>query len=111
LGAPWIAEFFERPQLVALVRVMGLLLILQASSIVQDTRLKKRIDFKTKTKASFIAAVSSGALGIGMAFMGYGVWSLAGQQLSRQLVYSGCLWIYNKWWPKLKFSVTSLRYM
>lgn len=110
-GAQWIAEFFERPKLVALVRVMGLLLILQALSIVQDTRLKKRIDFKTKTKASLIAATSSGALGIGMAFMGYGVWSLVGQQLSRQLVYSGCLWIFNKWWPKLKFSVTSLRYM
>ena len=110
-GAPWIAAFFERPQLVALVRVMGLLLILQALSIVQDTQLKRRIDFKTRTKASFIAAISSGVIGIVMAFMGYGVWSLAGQQLSRQLVYSVCLWVFNKWWPKLKFSITSLRYM
>lgn len=110
-GAPWIAAFFERPQLVALVRVMGLLLILQALSIVQDTQLKRRIDFKTRTKASFIAAISSGVIGIGMAFMGYGVWSLACQQLSRQLVYSVCLWVFNKWWPKLKFSITSLRYM
>lgn len=111
LGSPWIAEFFERPQLVALVRVMGVLLILQALSIVQDTRLKRRIDFKTKTKASLFAAICSGVMGIGMAFMGYGVWSLVGQQLSRQIIYSGCLWMFNKWWPKLKFSITSLRYM
>ena len=111
LGAPWIAAFFGRTQLVALVRVMGLLLILQALSIVQDTQLKRRIDFKTRTKASFIAAISSGVIGIGMAYMDYGVWSLVGQQLSRQLVYSGCLWILNRWWPKLKFSIPSLRYM
>ncbi len=49
-GAPWIARFFERPQLVELVRVMGLLLILQALSIVQNTILSRRIDFKTKPK-------------------------------------------------------------
>lgn len=110
-SAPWIASFFDKPQLILLVRVMGLLLILQALSIVQYTILSRRIDFKTKTKANVIAAVSSGLIGIGMAFAGCGVWSLAGQQLSRQLIYSICLWIYNKWWPKLRVSAESLRYM
>ena len=111
VGAPWIARFFERPQLVQLVRVMGLLLILQALSIVQNTILSRRIDFKTKTKASVISAVSSGVIGIGMAYLGFGVWSLVAQQLSRQLIYSVCLWIFNRWWPKLKFSLESLKYM
>lgn len=111
IGAPWIATFFERPQLVALVRVMGLLLIVHALTIVQNTILTRKIDFKTKTKASVIAAITSGVIGIGMAFLDFGVWSLVGQLLSRQAVYSGCLWIFNRWWPKLKFSVDSLRYM
>lgn len=110
-GAPWIARFFGRPQLVALVRVMGLLLIIQSFSIVQMTSLSRRIDFKTKTKASVISAVISGTVGIIMAFAGFGVWSLVGQQLTRQLMYSGCLWAFNKWWPKMKFSMDSLRYM
>ena len=94
-----------------LVRVMGLLLILQALSIVQYTILSRRVDFKTKTKANVIAAVSSGAIGIAMAFMGCGVWSLVGQQLSRQFIYSVCLWIFNKWHPSFKISAESLRYM
>lgn len=111
LGAPAIAHFFERPQLVPLVRVMGLLLIFQALSIVQMTILSRKIDFKTKTKASVISAVTSGVIGIAMAFMGFGVWSLVAQQLSRQLVYSICLWFFNRWWPKLKFSVESFKYM
>ena len=111
VGAPWIAKFFERPQLVELVRVMGLILILQALSIVQNTILTKKIDFKTKTKASVISAVASGVIGIGMAFAGFGVWSLVAQQLSRQLIYTILLWILNKWCPKLKINTESLKYM
>lgn len=110
-AAPWISSFFERPQLVVLVRVMGLILILQALSIVQNTILTKRIDFKTKTEASVISAVSSGVIGIAMAFAGFGVWSLVAQQLSRQLFYSVCLWIFNKWWPRMKFNFECLKYM
>lgn len=109
--APLIAKFFNRPELVALVRVMGSLIIIQALSIVQHTVLTKRIDFKTKTKASFIAAISSGAIGIGMAFYGFGVWSLVGQRLSREFIYTLCLWIFNRWWPRYKYSIESLRYM
>lgn len=110
-GAPFIARFFERPQLLPLIRITGLLLIVQAFSIVQDTLLKKRIDFKTKTKASLISSIISGIVGIGMAFLGYGAWSLVGQQLTRQGLYTICLWFFNRWWPKIKFSVDSLRYM
>ena len=110
-AAPWIALFFERPQLLSLVRVIGLILIFQSLCIVQETILKRRIDFKTKTKASFISAISSGAIGIGMALAGYGVWSLAGQMLSRQFLYSICLWFFNRWRPTLKTSKESLRYM
>lgn len=111
LGAPLISQFFERPQLIPLVRVTGLLLIIQSFSIVQDTILKKRIDFKTKTKASVISAISSGIIGIAMAFAGYGVWSLAGQQLSRQLIYTISLWMLNRWRPVLRFCSDSFRYM
>ena len=109
--SPLIANFFARQELVWLVRAMGLILILQALSITQVTLLTKRIDFKTKTKASLISAVLSGAIGIGMAFGGFGVWSLVGQQLSKQLFYTICLWIFNKWWPVLKFNIQSFRYM
>lgn len=109
--SPLIADFFARQELIWLIRAMGLILILQALSITQVTILTKRIDFKTKTKASLISAVLSGAIGIGMAFTGFGVWSLVGQQLSKQLLYTLCLWFFNKWWPKLEFSIDSFKYM
>ena len=110
-GSPAIAGFFEKPQLVGLCRVMGLLLIFQALSIIQYTILSRNVDFKTKTKASVIAATLSGVVGIAMAYMGYGVWALVAQQLSKQLIFSICLWLLNKWWPKMKFSIESFKYM
>lgn len=111
MAAPWIAIFFERFELLPLVRVMGLILIFQSLGIVQETNLKRRIDFETRTKASFISAVTSGIIGIGMAFGGYGVWSLVGQQLSQQFLFSTCLWVFNGWRPKWIFSTDSLNYM
>lgn len=110
-SAPLIARFFERPELVSLTRAMGVILIIQAMSLVQNTILTKRIDFKTKTKASVISAVISGVIGIGMAVTKFGVWSLVGQQLSKHLIHTFCLWLFNKWWPKLKFSKDSFQYM
>ena len=109
--APLIAHFFSKPELVSLTRVMSLILIIQALSITQVTILTKRIDFKTKTKASLIAAVGSGAIGIGMAFADFGVWSLVGQQLSNRLLFTLCLWIFNQWLPKFRFNVQSFHYM
>ena len=111
LSAPQIATFFARPELVEIIRVMGLILIFQACSIVQITILTKRIDFKTKTRASIVAAIISGIIGITMAYRGLGVWALVGQQLSRNLLYTVCLWLLNRWWPSWKFSIESFHYM
>ena len=110
-GAPAIAHFFKRPELVSLTRVMSVVLIINALSITQNTVLTKRIDFKTKTKASVISAALSGAVGIAMAFLGFGVWALVGQQITRQLTNTVCLWLFNKWWPNFRFSVQSFKYM
>lgn len=109
--APYIAEFFHRHELTALCRVMAIVVMLNALSIVQNTILSKRLDFKTKTKASLISSITSGVVGITMAYMGYGVWALVGQQISRQLLNSVCLWIFNRWFPDLSFSMESFREM
>lgn len=109
--SPLIAHFFSRPELVSLVRVTGLILFINALSIVQVTILTKRIDFKTKTKASLISAILSGIIGISMAYTSFGVWALVGQMLSKQVFYTISLWILNKWYPGFKFNRESFHYM
>lgn len=109
VSSPWIASFFNREELTDLTRVSSLGLIIGALSIVQQTRLTKKIDFRTQTIITFIASISSGVVGIVMAIAGFGVWSLVAQSLLNQLVRTVLLWIYNKWIPKLRFSAKSFR--
>ncbi len=109
--APFVSDFFHREELTALVRATGLILFFNALSITQVTILTKEINFKTKTKASFVSAIISGVIGIVMAFIGFGVWALVAQQLSRQLLYTLCLWFLNKWFPKFTFYRDSFKYM
>lgn len=108
-SAPLIADFFNQPQLDALSKAMSCIVVINALGLVQFTILTKRIDFKTHTKISLIASISSGIIGIGMAFSGYGVWSLVGQQISKQLLNTTLLWLYNKWIPKMHFSTKSFK--
>lgn len=104
-----ISVFFEREELVGLTQVMSLVVIINALSIVQRTRLTKRIDFRIQTIITIISSVISGTIGIVMALNDYGVWSLVGQQISNQLTATILLWISNKWIPKLIFSVKSFK--
>ncbi len=108
-SASAIAEFFNRPQLTDLLKVMSFIIIINAFAIIQRTILMKKIDFKTQTKVSVISSVTSGVVGIGMAAAGYGVWSLVGQQLSRQGLNTIFLWVYAKWHPRLQFSIESFK--
>lgn len=108
-SSPLIGEFFKEPLLVPVTKVIGLVLVINAFAIIQRTILVREVDFKTQTKASLIASLSSGVIGIGMAFYGCGVWSLVGQQLSRQFFNTLFLWVYNNWRPALEFSTKSFK--
>lgn len=105
--SPFIADFFQREELVSLTRVSSLGLIIGALSLVQQARLTKRIDFKSQTKITLIASVASGAIGIVMALLDFGVWALVAQTLSNQALRTILLWVVNKWIPQLCFSKDS----
>ena len=105
--APLIADFFGREVLTPLIRVSSLGLIIGALAMVQRTRLTKRIDFKTQTKITLVSSTVSGIVGIGMALMGFGVWSLVAQQLMAHTLRTLQLYIYNRWLPRLRFSTES----
>lgn len=109
-SAPLISSFFQM-ELTSIVRVIGLVLIINGLSLTQQTNLTKKIDFKTKTKASIVSAILSGIIGVGMAYAGFGVWALVAQLLSKQAVYTIALWILNRWMPNFHFSVESFKYM
>lgn len=105
--SPLIADFFGRKELIDLTRVTSLGIVIGALSMIQQTRLTKRIDFKAQAKITLASSISSGIIGIGMALLGFGVWSLVIQTLSLQLLRTVLLCVYDKWIPQLHFSSKS----
>lgn len=111
ISASAISVFFKEPLLIELIRVVSLVLIINALAIIPRTIFTKNTDFKTQTKVSFISSITSAVIGVGMALNGMGVWSLAWQQLSRQFFNTLFLWIYCRWLPVLEFSINSFKEM
>lgn len=111
LVAPWIAIFYNQPILTPLIRLLSLTLVINSIGLIQNTILTRQINFKTLTKVSLIASLLSGIIGVTMAVAGFGVWSLAVQQVSSTFFRTVFLWFLNAWRPALIFSLKSLREM
>jgi len=109
--APWVAIFYNQPILTPLLRLMSSTLVINALSLVQNVLLRKALDFKTQTKVSLVASLLSGIIGVNMAYRGFGVWSLAVQQLSAAVIGTSLLWVLTSWRPAWLFSLQSLRDM
>lgn len=104
LFAPCVSTFYNMPTLTPFMRVICLSIIINAFGVVQRALFNANIDFKAQAKASLIAIVISGAIGILLALRGFGPWALVWQQLSNLIVNTLFLWIYSEWRPLLAYS-------
>lgn len=105
--APFIADFFSRPELVDLLRVQSVVLVISAFSLVQRARMNKNLDFKTPAKVLIISSTLSAIVGISMAYCHCGVWSLVTSTIVSTTMQTILFCSYNRWMPKLRFSVKS----
>lgn len=107
--SPYIAAFYRLPELSNILRVQGLLLFVTALSIVQANQLRKTFKFKKIALATILASVTSLAVGVVMAYNGYGVWSLVALNMVSAIVPMLIYWLTCKWRPMLVFSVESFK--
>ena len=98
--APLIADFYNQEILISLVRVIGLIIIINSLAVVQRSKFTINIDFKTQTKASLLSVTISGIFGIYLAYSGYGVWALVFQAITRAFLNVALLWYFSKWMPR-----------
>lgn len=107
LCSPLIADFYNNKIFIPLTRIVALNLIISSLSIVQRTILTIKVDFRTQAIISIISIITSGAITIWMAYVGYGVWAMVAQILIVHGVSCFLLWISVRWHPILKFSKQS----
>ncbi|MBB2148475.1 lipopolysaccharide biosynthesis protein [Pedobacter gandavensis] len=109
LSAPFIARFYEQPVLTNVVRVYGISLIINAFFGIQQTLLVKEMKFKTMTMIQVPSVIGGGMVGIILAKMGYGAWSLVWMSLITSLISTILHWYCSSWRPILLFDSESFK--
>ncbi|UFH59364.1 lipopolysaccharide biosynthesis protein [Sulfurovum mangrovi] len=109
--APYIAEFYEEPRLIELVRVASLAVIIHSFQVVQVATLSRELNFKAQLKANLPAVTISSIVAVVLAYLEFGVWVLVAQMLVSALLLTLFLWLQGLWRPTMSFSVISLKSM
>lgn len=107
--APFIARFYKEPMLAAVIRVLGITIIIGAVNSVQQAYVQKTMQFKRFFYSTLSGTVVSAIVGIAMAYAGFGVWALVWQQIANQLINTIVLWFTVKWRPTLDFSASKAK--
>ena len=71
--------------------------------------LQRDFAYKILAVRYLVGIVLGGIVGVGMAFMGYGVWSLVAQELVYRTSSTISLWAQLPWRPQLRFSTVRFR--
>jgi PST family polysaccharide transporter len=99
-----VAQGFNQPELTPIIRCLSLGFLLSAFNSVQQALFQRNLAFKALAARSLVASGAGGMVGVTMAFLGFGVWSLVGQQLTNNIAGILVLWWASDWKPRFKIS-------
>lgn len=99
LCAPLIAKFFHQPVLVDVSRFVFLAFVISSFGIAHGAYLAKNMMNREIAIINFVALLSSGIVGVILAFNGKAYWSLAWQQLIYISVLNVGRYYYVSWHP------------
>ena len=111
IASPYVADFYDAPVLKWLIRVTGIGFIYGPMGTPQSIILQRRLDFATPTKIGIVAKIISGAIGVSMAFYGYGVWALTISAMAAGIFSLICNCYVVRWFPKTGWSKDSFKYL
>ena len=109
LLAPFIAAFYNRPELIPLVRVLSLTLIIAGVKNVQQAYVARHMLFKNYFFATLGGTIGAGIIGIILALNNFGVWAIVIQSIFNNAVDTLILWGIVKWRPQKAFSFYRLK--
>jgi PST family polysaccharide transporter len=100
-----IAAAFDEQRLAYVLKWLSITLLLSGLSSTQVSILQRKLAFKELAIRTTVANAAGGIVGIGMAFAGFGVWSLVGQDLANGFVRTIILWWSSDWRPGFRVSM------
>lgn len=102
LCAPLIADYFNQPCLVGVSRLVFLTFVISSLGIAHGGYMTKNMMNREMAVIGALALISSGTVGIVLAFMDFSYWSLAWQQITYMVVVNmGRYYYVRDWRPRL----------
>lgn len=110
-AAPYIADFYQMPELKIILRVFSLRIPISSISAIQHAYVERNMLFKKYFLSTLLGTIVSGIVGISMALMNFGVWALVSQYFTNTIIDIIVLFITVPWRPHFLFSLKSARSM
>ena len=95
-SAPAISRFYKMPLLCSVLRVQGLVLIINAFSLIQSNQLRKQFRFKKIAVIALATSIISLSITIFLAYKDFGVWALVASNLISAFIPAMVYWLTNK---------------
>jgi len=108
LAAP-LATLLGEPALAPILQVLSLSFVLAAFDSIQVALMRREMRFRSLAIRKLSAVAGGGAVGLVMAFAGFGAWALVGQQLASAAIAVIALWTVSPWRPGLRISRSDFR--
>jgi len=108
-AAPLVAAFYQEPILLPMTRGLSPVFVLSTAGLVPMALMQRRLQFHLLARINLIATFVSGVMGVILALLGAGVWSLVAMYLMSYLVVTTLNLVFGGWRPGRRFSLTALK--
>lgn len=108
-ASPLIAEFYEKPELIPIARVLFISFVFGGAASTSNTILFKRLMVKERAWVDILTVIISGTIGLILAYKGYAYWALVIQSLLYVSINSVIKFIIAPWKPTLQIDFSPLK--
>ncbi len=109
--AAYLADFFHNQAVEKILYVMSIIFILDALGSVPKALLQRKMKFKQFGIVQLTNTVTGMIIPIGLAFLGFGVWSLVWGKILGSIFGVIIVFYYARWFPRLSFKFRALKEM
>jgi O-antigen/teichoic acid export membrane protein len=111
LGAPLLGDFYGDLRAVPVARVLSLGFLLSTLGSTHDALLYRGLAFNRRIVPDVVQALVKGVTSIGLAWAGWGYWSLVFGQLAGEASFCVVAWIMQPFRPRLEWDYLEGRWL
>jgi teichuronic acid exporter len=109
--APLIGDFYKIPEIIISIRILGISLFFGPINTIYSSLIMKKMLFKEQFLSSIIGSFGYGVIGISMALLNFGFWSLVIANLTSIILTTITFNFLIKWKVNFVFSILRMKKM